>query len=172
VFFIIEKIYIENLFMKYNKNFNVSRDIELCNRKISLLAEYKGIGARTFITQKDVIDKFEFNEYCIVNVYDAIRMEDVVEYTEYLKTLIEFLVKPHREHKSTTITGVMVCNASIDKSTESFVKKFTFNKPYKLYFYGWSDIRLLIVDLNNNLVISNKAGKIVKKVYIPTPFNK
>ena len=95
-------------------------------------------------------------------------MEDVIEYTEYLKTLINTLVKPHREHKSSTITGVIVCNTSIDKSTENFIKKFKFTKPYKLYFHGWSDIRLLLVDLSNNLVVSNKQGNSVKKVYIPT----
>ena len=88
----IANIYMENLFAKYNKNFNISKNIELCNKKINLFAEYKGIGARTFITQKDVIDKFEFNEYCIVNVYNTINMEEVVEYTEYLKTLINNLV--------------------------------------------------------------------------------
>ena len=164
----IANIYMENLIAKYNKNFNISKNIDLCDKKISLFAEYKGVGARTFITQKDVIDKYEFNEYCIVNAYNTINMEEVVEYTEYLKTLINTLVKPHREHKSSTITGVIVCNTSIDKSTENFIKKFKFNKPYKLYFHGWSDIRLLLVDLSNNLVVSNKQGKSVKKVYIPT----
>ncbi|MGH4123347.1 MAG: hypothetical protein ACREV6_10520 [Clostridium sp.] len=164
----IANIYMENLFEKYNKNFNISKNIELCEKKISLFAEYKGIGARTFITQKDVIDKFEFNEYCIVNDYNKISIQEVVEYTEYLKTLINTLVKPHREHKSSTITGVIVCSTPIDKSTENFIKKFRFTKHYKLYFHGWSDIRLLLVDLSNNLVISNKQGNSVKKVYIPT----
>ena len=164
----IANIYMENLIAKYYKNFNISKNIDLCNKKISLFAEYKGVGARTFITQNDVIDKYEFNEYCIVNLYNSINMEEVIEYTEYLKTLINTLVKPHREHKSSTITGVIVCNTSIDKSTENFIKKFKYTKPYKLYFHGWSDIRLLLVDLSNNLVISNKEGKSVKKVYIPT----
>ncbi|MBZ9686245.1 hypothetical protein G9F72_007870 [Clostridium estertheticum] len=164
----VANIYMENLLAKYNKNFNISKNIDLCDKRINLFAEYKGIGARTFITQKDVIDKFEFNEYCVVNAYDKINMEDVVEYTEYLKTLINTLVKPHREHKSSTFTGVIICNASIDKNTENFIKKFKFTKPYKLYFHGWSDIRLLLVDLSNNLVISNKQGNSVKKVYIPT----
>ena len=164
----IANIYIENLIAKYYKNFNIQRNIYLCNKKISIFAEYKGIGARTFITQKDVIDKYEFNEYCIVNVFDEINMGGVIEYTEYLKTLVNDLVKPHREHKSSTITGIIVCNTSIDKSTENFIRKFKFNKPYKLYFHGWSDIRLLLVDLSNNLVIANKQGKSVKKVYIPT----
>ena len=160
--------YMENLIAKYYKNFSIRKNIDLCDKKISLYAEYKGIGARTFITQKDVIDKYEFNEYCIVNVYNSILMEDVIEYTEYLKTLINDLVKPHREHKSSTITGVIVCDTPVDKNTENFIKKFKFTKPYKLYFHGWSDIRLLLVDLSNNLVISNKQGKSVKKVYIPT----
>jgi len=158
----------ENLFAKYNKNFNISQNIHLCDKKINIFAEYKGIGARTFITQKDVIDKYEFNEYCVVNACDTIDMEDVVEYTEYLKKLIDTLVKPHREHKSSTITGVIVCNTSIDKNIENFIRKFKFNKSYKMYFHGWSEIRLLLVDLSNNLVISNKQGKSVKKVYIPT----
>ena len=164
----IAKDYIEELFIKYNKNFSISKDINLCDKKIDLFAQYKGIGGRTFMTQKDIIDRFEFNEYCIVNVYNDINMEDVVEYTEYLKILTNNLVKPHREHKSSTITGVMVCNTPIDKSTENFIKKFKYTKFYKLYFHGWSDIQLLFVDLSNNLVIPNKEGKKVKKVYIPT----
>lgn len=166
--FIIASNYIDDLFIKYNKNFNVSKNIELCKKKINLFAEHKGIGGRTFVTQKDIIDKFEFNEYCIVKTYNDIDLEAAVEYTEYLKTLINDLVKPHKEHKSSTITGVMVCNTSIDKCTENFIKKFKYTKSYKLYFHGWSDIRLILVDLSNNLVIPNKQGKRVKKVYIPT----
>ncbi|MGH4140212.1 hypothetical protein [Clostridium sp.] len=164
----IENIYMENLFAKYNKNFDISKNIELCDKKISLFAEYRGVGGRTFMTQTDIIDRFEFNEYCVVKDYKNVNMEDVVEYTEYLKTVINTLVKPHREHKSSTITGVIVCSTPIDKSTENFIEKFKFNKPYKFYFHGWSEIRLLLVDLSNNLVISNKQGRRVKKVYIPT----
>ena len=160
--------YIDELFIKYNKNFNVSKNIELCEKKINLFAEHKGIGGRTFVTQKDIIDKFEFNEYCIVSVYNKINIEDAVEYTNYLKSLINALVKPNKEHKCSTITGVMVCDTSIDKSTENFIKNFKYTKSYKLYFHGWSDIRLILVDLSNNLVIPNKQGKKVKKVYIPT----
>lgn len=161
-------IYMENLFAKYNKNFTISKDINICNKKISLFAEYKGVGGRTFMTQKDIIDRFEFNEYCVVNSYNEVNIDDVVEYSEYLKTLLNTLVKPHIEHKNSTITGVMVCNTSIDKTTERFIEEFKFSKLYKFYFHGWSDIGLLLVDLSNNLVISNKEGNKVKKVYIPT----
>lgn len=164
--------YMENLFIKYKKNFNVSKNIDLCNKKVDLYAEHKGIGGRTFVTQKDIIDKFEFNEYCIVNLYNSISTNDVVEYTEYLKVLVNVLVKPHRDHKSSTITGVIVCDTPIDKNTENFINKFKYTKPYKLYFHGWSDIRLLLVDLRNNVVVPNKEGKKVKKVYIPTSLNK
>ncbi|MGH4119688.1 hypothetical protein [Clostridium sp.] len=164
--------YIETLSIKYNKNFNVSVDVSLCEKRINLFAEHNGIGGRTFITQKDIIDRFEFNEYCVVNVYNSINREEVSEYTEYLKTLVTALVKPHREHKSSTITGVIVCNTSIDKSTKKFIKKFKYTKSYKLYFHGWSDIRLILVDLSNNLVIPNKRANSVKKVYIPTSLNK
>jgi hypothetical protein len=160
--------YIDSLFTKYNKNFNVSKNIEIFGKKINLFAEHKGIGGRTFVTQNDIIDKFEFNEYCLVNVYEEIDIRHVEDYTEYLKTLTNTLVNPHRDHKSSTITGVMVCTSSIDKSTENFIKKFKYTKPYKLYFHGWSDIQLLFVDLSNNLVIPNKQGKKVIKVYIPT----
>ncbi len=164
----VANTYMENLIAKYYKNFNIRKDIHLCDKKISLFAEYKGIGARTFITQKDVIDKYEFNEYCIVNVYNNVVMKDVVEYTEYLKLLINELVRPHSEHKSSTITGVIVCNTSTNRIIENYIEKFKFNKSYKLYFHGWSEIRLLLVDLSKNLVVSNKLGNSVKKVYIPT----
>jgi len=164
----VAKEYMENLFVRYNKNFNVHKNIDLCGKKINLFAEYKGVGGRTFMTQKDIIDRFEFNEYCIINDYNTMNMEEVAEYTEYLKTVVNNLVRPHREHKSSTITGVIVCNTAIDKSTENFIKKFKYTKPYKMYLHGWSDIRLLLVDLSNNIVITNKEGKRVRKVYIPT----
>lgn len=160
--------YINILIKKHQNNFKIYKNHNLLGNTLDLYAHFKDIGGRTLITPKDVIDKFEINEHCIVKSFNTISTKDIENFSSYLKSLTVNLVKPHNEHKSSNITGIVLCENEVPEEIISFTNKFKYTKYYKLYFQGFSEIKLLLIDLKNEKIYSNKKGKELKKIYAPT----
>jgi hypothetical protein len=162
-------LYLEILNQKFQRHFQIKNNEIIFQKQFDLYAKYSETTGRTFVTQKDIIDKFEVNEHCFVKTMENLDLETIYNFSEFFKQLTINLVKPHKEHKSTNITGVLVSENPISEDIQNFVKKFNYSKYYKFYLQGYSDVRLVVVDLTNKSVITNKKGKEVKKVYLPTP---
>ena len=69
------QLYLNNLSEVFKRNFELYNDIVIFDKKLSLYGKYKDIGGRTFLTQNDVIDKFEIYEHCLVQSYDDLNMK-------------------------------------------------------------------------------------------------
>lgn len=149
--------------------FDIKYNNELLSKTFNLFASTKLILGRTMLSQKYIIDKFESNEYVLVKYFESINNYKIDEFIEYIKSTPTALVKPHKYHKSSYINAIIVCNKLPDKSAIKKIESFKYEKIYKFYFQGFCEIRLFIVGLSDNLVKSNKAGKKLKKVYLPTP---
>ncbi|QCX34270.1 hypothetical protein FDN13_11470 [Caloramator sp. E03] len=162
-------VYINNLQNKFSRYFDIERNINISGTEIDMFAKYFERCARTLITQKDVIDAYENNEICFIKCYEALSLEKVYEFENFLKNAVARYVKPHKEHMSTYITGVIVCKDEIDSECVKEIKKFKYSKAFKFFLHGWCEVRFVAVDLLNNSVITNKQGKSVKKVYQITP---
>jgi len=161
--------YLENLQRKYERHFNIEKDITLFEEAIDIHARFCNISGRTFITKNDVVDRYENYEYCYVKRFDT--EEKIAAYGGFLKRIAHECIEPGKDHMSTYVTGVIIGN-SIDDNAKKAVRKYSCSKAYLFYLRGWCDVRFICVDLNNNEIITNKAGKRVKKVYQLTPLNK
>jgi hypothetical protein len=160
--------YIENLHKKFERHFNIEKDIALFGEKIDFHANFCNITGRTFITKKDVIDKCENYEYCYIKKLDTATEVETAAYGQFLKKIVDECIEPGKDHMSTYVTGAIICN-SIDDNAKKIIEKYSYSKAYSFYLKGWCDVRLLCIDLNNNEIITNKAGKRVQKVYQITP---
>ncbi len=156
--------YIGILKSKFERNFHIETDIEIMENKIDMLAKFSDVSGRTFITKHDVIDRFENYEYCYIKKYDTVNEEEVTAYKQFLKRIVDECITPGKDHMSTYVTGVIIGN-SINDNVKKIVEKYSYSKAYSFYFRGWCDIRLVCVGLDNNEIITNKAGRKVKKVY-------
>lgn len=162
-------LYLENLENKFYKYFTIEKNIFIKGIEINIFAKYFEKTGRTLITQKDVIDAFENYEYCFIKTYESISLKEIIEFEEFLKNAVESYVKPHYEHMCTYVTGVIVSKNILTEECIKEVKKFKYSKSFKFMLHGWCDVRLIAADLFSDAVITNKAGKSVKKVYEVTP---
>lgn len=160
--------YIENLYKKFDRHFDIERDIDFLGETFNIYAKHYNISGRTFITKNDVIDRYENNEYCFVKSFDTVAEKEIEAFGQFLKTAVEKLVNPNKEHMSTYITGVIVAN-NVEENGLKAVKNYKYNKAFKFYLHGWCDVRYICVDLGKQEVVTNKAGKRVNKVYTLTP---
>ncbi len=161
--------YTSLLSKRLNNYFDIKYNNLLLSNNFDLFASAKLVLGRTMVSQKDILDKFESNEYILVKYFDSLDDCKIDNFIEYIKNTPNLLVKPHKEHKSSYINAIIVCNTLPNKSAINKIKNFKYEKIYKFYFQGFCEIRLFIVGLSDNLVLSNKAGKKLKKVYLPTP---
>ncbi|MCX7884296.1 MAG: hypothetical protein N2448_04620 [Caloramator sp.] len=163
------ELYLQSLENKFFKYFTIEKNIFIKGIEINIFAKYFEKTGRTLITQRDVIDAFENYEYCFIKTYESISLKEIIEFEEFLKNVVECYVKPHSEHMCTYLTGVMVSKESLTDECVKEIKKFKYSKSFKFMLHGWCDVRLIAADLFSNAVITNKAGKSVKKVYEYAP---
>lgn len=160
--------YIENLQKKYERHFDIEKDITLFGETVNVYAKFCIISGRTFITKNDIIDRCENHEYCFIKKFDIVTQKEIEEFGKFLKNAVDNLVKPGKDHMSTYITGVIVAN-SVEGNSRKAVENYRYNKAFMFYLHGWCDVRYICVDLEEKEVITNKAGKRVNKVYTLTP---
>ncbi|HOS69853.1 MAG TPA: hypothetical protein PLG67_13050 [Bacillota bacterium] len=156
--------YIKLLISKLEKNFTIERDIVIFDNKIDIFAKFSNISVRTFITQHDIIDQYNNHEHIYIKGYDNVTEEDIVSFGQFLKRISDECISPDKDHMSTYITGVLIGN-HIDENAIRAVKKYNYRKAFCFYLKGWCDVRLIYVGLDNNMIITNRDGKKVKKVY-------
>lgn len=152
-------LYLNHIEKVLSSNFDIKKNVAIIDRKIDLYGFWTMEFGRSFLTKDKVIDKFECNEHCFVIKKDRLDKEDVEDFISYLKRGAKEVVKPHKDHKTTYITGIMICNDVMDDDIKNMIKRFKYTKNYKLSFYGWSSIKLIVVNLKKEEIYYNSIAK-------------
>jgi len=118
-------------------------------------------------SKKLTIYAFENDEYCFVKYIKDLDKVKFEEITNTLKNSITDFVKPHNEHMSSTVTGVLAVEGDIEEGIVEKIKRFHYQKSFCFGLKGWADVRLLLIDLERNEVIPSKKAKKSVKFYLP-----
>ncbi|NLX62418.1 MAG: hypothetical protein GXZ06_07985, partial [Tissierellia bacterium] len=117
------------------------------------------------LSKKIVIYAIENNEYIFIKYFDGLDDNSLKDYTESLIKSIDDIVKPDENHMSSVITGVLVTKYKPSGAILDTIKKFKYHKGFAFGFKGWVDIRLILVTMEDNHIVTNKKGKEVREVY-------
>lgn len=153
---------------KLQTNFDIKDGFDLDGYAYDLFAEYHQRSEKFFLTKKATIFGIESNEYVLMKHFEYIDRIILESFIYNLIKSIKYIVKPHDDHMSSIVTGIIVLDnnsTAKDKLIVDLVKKFSYHKGFALGFRGWVDIRLLIVFLKNDYILTNKKGKEVVHVY-------
>lgn len=157
--------YVKNLCERYDIYYNIIKDVIVLNESIDIVAKFKDVHVRTFLGPKDVIDSYEINEICYVKHIENLDIISLSDFTDFLKKAAENYVEPKKDHMCTYITGVAVTQSSINDELIRAIERFKYSKSYFFSLYGWSEIRLLVINPDKEQIITNKPGKKVIKFY-------
>lgn len=160
--------YLAALAERYSVYYDVERDRVVGGRKLAIFARSKIRSEKYFITKSIPLYGFENYQYGLVEAGERIIDEpDVTSFTEYLKSLVDVLVKPHEEHMSTCLDGILVTTSGFTPAAICTAQRFKFGRMFKFGFAGWCDIRLVLVDLAQGRVFTNRRGREIEKYYRP-----
>lgn len=159
--------YIKFIKKKFNKDWSVCDNFLINNETFNLYAHCSFSLGRTFITANDIIDNFHTNEYILLKYINTLDMAFLHSFINNIINIHSNLVTPCKNHKSSYTTYVILYDDCNDLSALNIIKKFKYEKVYKFYFYGFSEIRLLAINLTNKSMTTNKCANNIKKMYLP-----
>lgn len=160
--------YLENLENKLRNSFDLYRDYPLGSEMFNLYARYYIRTERYMLSKKAKIYGLESHEHILLKHLDSLDEHSINDFTDCIVNSIEEVVEPHPEHMSSIVTGVMVVENSLSNLGSDLVnsvRKFNYHKGYSFGLRGWVDVRILIVSLKDGIVISNKKGREVEKLF-------
>lgn len=157
--------YLDRLTQLYNFYHDVKKVPNFTPLSLDIYAHFYQSNQKYFGSRNISLWRVNNEEHCFVKYYEEINMSSFDEMIITLKEAIINLVNPHPDHMKTAVTGVVITEKAPEDGLIMHVKNFRYKKPYLFYLHGWSEIRLLVIDLSSKQVICNSAGKEVKKFY-------
>ena len=162
--------YLDTLRCKYEPYFDIYPGYSILGRKLDLYARSHVRSEKYILSKKAVLGAFETNEYCLVEGHSArIFTPAVQDFTAFLVNAAGELVKPHSEHMSSLVTGVLVSEQGFDHEAIKIGTRFKHGRSFWFGLRGWCSACLLLVDLSSGQVYASSKGKEVIKSYQPKP---
>ncbi len=158
--------YLEELTKRYQLHYNVEANKIISGTKIDIYALSVIEHYRSILSKKIRIDHYQEREIILVNGFDRyVDEEDIYDFSQFLIKAAQELINPSFEVMSHVINGIIVAANGFSQEAIRLSQKFKYSKAFFLGIKGWCDIRLLLIDLNNNTVFCNAKGKEIAQVY-------
>ncbi|MCQ2593127.1 MAG: hypothetical protein MJ188_10140 [Treponema sp.] len=87
---------------------------------------------------------------------EALRAMAETAWTEGLKTVV-----PYYGHRNSDVSVIVFCDGA-DENVLKKCKKIKYSKSYKFTLFGWSNFKLVVVDMSTGEVASNYHGGDIK----------
>ncbi|SCZ04033.1 hypothetical protein [Alkaliphilus peptidifermentans] len=159
------KQYLEILEGRMNQYFDIVKDHTFNGESYSIFAKSSIRSERYFVSKKVAIYALETKEFCLIKYDSNPNTKSIQQEILRLKEAVNTLVEPHHEHMCTIINGVIIIDGPINEDIKEQIRKGNYYKSFLFGIKGWSYVRLLLVQLNNGEVITNRRGKEALQFY-------
>lgn len=162
--------YLKMLRARYEAYFDTSPDYCIGGRTVDLYARCHVRNEKFFLSRKATLGAWETNEYCLVKAHPAgLGAAKVRDFAAFLVRAADELVKPHEEHMSSIVSGILVSERGFEPEAIRIGSRFKHERSFWFGIRGWCSVRLLLVDLSSGQVYPSRKGKEVTKIYQPKP---
>lgn len=158
------EVILKRLLAAHEAWFDVQRDYELAGRTFRGFAEFHSFGEQYVLSKRAKLWEVATHEYMLFDIVDELDANTLDALVEFMKTEAIKLVKPMPNHMSSNISLVVVAN-SLGLGVGKKIRGIRFRKNFRWGLWGWSDLRVAVVDLSSGTcgqVISNAAGKTLR----------
>jgi len=157
--------YIKYIEDKLSPCFIFEKNRSVFKFQYDLYGENKATIGRTLITQVDVIDKYEVNEYLFFKVYESMSLDDLNSLLIDFKEIACFGIEIKEYHKLSTLSLILIIDKYIDDYCLKIIEKFKYKKLYNFYWRGYCELRIIAICLYNNTFTHNKSFKTTQKSF-------
>lgn len=151
---------LENLLSQFKSKYEIERNHTYGNR---VVPAYGHLVERTLKgnSKKAKPGYSEFFEH-VFFVYDSILSSKIWEYeVGFIKGAEKDYVLPRREHVRSYMTLILISDR-VSEDIKNKIRRLCHKKIYKLSFHGYSTVRIAVIELSTNEIITNRQAKELK----------
>lgn len=153
---------LERLLAAHDTWFDVERSYSFEDYTFPGYAEFHSEAEKYVLSKRAKLWGVNVHEYLFFVLEDYLTTNAFDTYRAFMTTSALKKVQLNDEHMTSYVSLVIVAN-SLAPNVDSQVKKTRFRKNFALGFKGWADLRLAVVDLKNQRVITNGQGKALQR---------
>ena len=163
--------YLNIILARYARSFDIFKEHVINERQFAAYAYFSSLGEKYVLVKKAKLWSVKAFEHVFFLEEDSCTpellqglMESVVNYME--PVLVRKGEKyPEKDHMYTYLTFAVLCRKSPDEAAKKAIRNFRFDKGYLFSMRGHSEAKLVVVDLEEREVLTNPAGKSLRKMY-------
>ena len=154
--------HLDRLLEAYSHHYDVVRDVAVEGASYPAAATFFLRDENYVVSKKKVLHAFEQYDYTYFYPVDHLDAATAREQLDLALKAGMSRVKPHKEHKSSYVTLVILAN-TIDPEAKKLIKKTRFTKNFRLALHGWMEYHIAAMECSTRSFLSNPAGKEAKK---------
>ena len=126
-------------------------------------AEFRSHSEQFVLVKAAKVAEIDSNEFVFFKTEERLSADKLNLYDKKAWEEGMSRVKPHSSHKNSDVILVIIAD-SIDDDAFSLIRKMKHYKSYKFSFYGYSNYKLIAIDLKNDRLTFNRQGRTLKEV--------
>lgn len=153
---------LDRLLLAFQRYYNISR--EDVTPPFVAEATFHSNNEQYFLVRSAKLSDAESHEYMFFVSEPHLSLSDVERLDSLAWETGLSRVQPHSGHRNTDITLILLAD-TIDPEALALVKKTRHYKSYRHMLHGWSDYRLVALELPSGLLTCNRRGQSLKKLF-------
>ena len=155
----------------YRPNFDVEEPYEFHGEVYDAYAGFSMTSAKYVLVKRAELWRAHCFEHAFFQCREEIHAGDLLRFQEQLLEHMEPELgrggeaEPVKDHMYTYLTGVFVSEKAVSPETLQTLKKLKFRKNYRFAVRGFSEERLVLLDMENRRIYGNPAAKDLIKGY-------
>lgn len=126
-------------------------------------AEFISHNEQYILIKSAKIADIDSNEFVFFKTEERLTSSNLSDYEKIAWETGLSRVVPGPGHRNSDVTLVIIAD-HIDEDAFKLVKNIKHSKSYKFTFHGWSNFKLIAIDLSNGRLTYNRHGQTLKKV--------
>ncbi|MBR5896037.1 MAG: hypothetical protein IKZ39_00270 [Lachnospiraceae bacterium] len=152
---------LESVLKSYMRFYNIKR--EDVTEPFAAEAEFISHNEQYFLLKSAKIADIDSNEFVFFASEESLSAEKLAELDAKAWETGLSRVTPGPGHRNSDVTLIVIAD-TIDEDAFKLAKKLKHSKSYKFTFHGWSNYKLIAIDLTNNRLTYNRLGRTLKGI--------
>jgi len=134
-------------------------------KKYDMAAIFCRRESQTVLFKENIMDYLDSKEILLLTYDD--NKNHIEKELNSLGSLAVKNAAASRHHKSTILTRVFIFTGNPQAEIIHKIVSFRFSRIFRFFFWGWTEVRTVAVDLQNGRIYTNRAARTQRKFFAP-----
>lgn len=142
----------------HRQYFDIVEPFDYAGQSFEARGEFRTAGSRYVLVKRAKLWEVNSRELLFFKAYDSFDTQELRQVISFMQEEAVGMVNPGPNHMFTNLTWLAVCSKATDEAVRE-LSRARFRKNFAWGFRGWSDMRLAMVDLAHERIVTNRAAK-------------